>query len=322
MGGSSPPEPDPNIGIAARETAALGREYLDYMKKVGGKTMAWAEDDRARWENVFRPLEDRFVTKAANWDTPDRRAERRQAAEADVLAGIGGAREAEQRRLAAMGVRPDSGKALAASNSNNVREGLARAGARNLSDRAVESEGMQYLGAAANLGKGYAINPATSMGIATNSTGAGFQGAMQGQQQMGNMLQAQDDYRMQAWSASQQSAAAMWGGIGSVLGMVLSSKDYKTDRKEPSDSPLEQVEQMPVQEYRYKDGIADGGAQKHVGPMAEDYQDATGRGNGRMISLPDMVGTTMGAVQELSEKVDRLEKAVGRKIEVPKGAAA
>jgi len=322
MGGGSAPKPDPNIGIAARETAALGKEYLDYMREVGGKTMAWAEEDRDRWSTVFKPIEDRFVSRAANWDTPARRLERRQSAEADVLAGIAGAKQAEQRRLAAMGVRPDSGRSIALGQSSTVNEGLARAGARNISDRQVEQEGMQYLGQAAQMGKGYAVNPATSAGLAANMTGAGFEGAMQGQQQMGKMLQGQDNYRMQAWSANQQASAAMWGGIGSVLGIVLSSKDYKTDRKAPDESQLEQVKDMPVQEYRYKEGIADGGAEQHIGPMAEDYQAATGEGNGRMISLPDMVGKTMGAVQELAAKVEGLEQAVGRKIEVPQGAQA
>jgi hypothetical protein len=320
--GGSPPKPDPNIGIAARESAALGRDYLDYMKEVGAVTRAWAEEDRDRWSTVFKPIEDQFVQKAANWDTPWRRTERRQSAEADVLAGISGAEQAEQRRLAAMGVRPDSGRSLAIGNANNVREGLARAGARNLSDRAVEQEGLQMEQAAINLGKGYAVNPATSIGMSGNMVGSGFQGAMQGQNQMVSALQGQQDYQMQAWNAQQGAAASMWGGIGSVLGLFMSSKDYKTDRKAPDESPLDQVKSMPVQEYRYKEGIADGGAEQHVGPMAEDFQAATGKGDGRTINVQDMLGTTMGAVQELAGKVEQLEQTVSRQIKPPQEMAA
>jgi hypothetical protein len=322
MGGGSAPPQDPNIGIAAREQAALGRDYLDYMKEAGAVTRAWAEEDRDRWSTVFKPIEDQFVAKAANWDTPARRTERRQSAEADVLAGISGAQEAEKRRLAAMGVSPDSGRAIAVGNANNVREGLARAGARNLSDRAVEQEGLQMEQAAVNLGKGYAINPATSMGMSGNMVGSGFQGAMQGQGEMIDALQGQQNYQMQVWQQNQNSAAAMWGGIGSVLGIMLSSKDYKTDRQAPSESPLEQVKEMPVQEYRYKDGIADGGAEQHIGPMAEDFQAATGRGDGRAISVQDAIGTTMGAVQELASKVEQLEQSISRRIQPPAEMAA
>ena len=322
MGGGSAPQPDPNIGIAARESAALGRDYLDYMKEAGAVTRAWAEEDRDRWSTVFKPIEDRFVAKAANWDTPTRRTERRQAAEADVLAGISGAEQAERRQLAAMGVRPDSGRAIALGNASNVREGLARAGARNLSDRAVEQEGLQMEQAAVNIGKGYAVNPATSMGMAGNMASAGFQGGMQGLNQQGSLLNTQFNQQMAGWEAEQGAAAAMWGGIGSVLGIFLSSKDYKTDRKAPSESPLEQVKGMPVQEYRYKEGIADGGAEQHVGPMAEDFQAATGKGDGRTINVQDMIGTTVGAVQELAGKVEQLEQAISRQIKVPQEMAA
>jgi hypothetical protein len=316
MGSKPAPTPDPRMGEAALLSAQTGQQYLEYMRGLGDISTAWAEEDRNRWSTVFKPLEDQFIEGAANWNTPTRRQERRDQAEADVLAGISGAEGAEQRRLAAMGVRPDSGRAIAAGNADNVREGLARAGARNLADRSIEAEAYQREAAAVNLGKGYSINPATSLGLGGNLTGSGFQGQMQGYNQEAGILNQQYQGEMNAWSANQQASAAMWGGIGSVLGIFLSSKEFKTDRKAPTESPLEQVKEMPVQEYRYKDGIADGGAEQHVGPMAEDFQAATGKGDGRTINVQDMIGTTVGAVQELAGKVEHLEQAVSRQIKV------
>lgn len=322
MGGGGAPKPDPNMGIAALKSAETGQQYLEYMKELGDISTAWAEEDRDRWNTVFRPIEDDYVAKAANWDTQARRAERRESAEADVLLGISGSQEAERRRQAAMGIRPDSGRAIATSNADNVRKGLARAGARNLSDRSVEQEGMALKGQAVSLGKGYAINPATSLGLGGQLSGRGFEGQMQGYNQQASILKMDHEARMDQWSANQQSSMALWSGIGTIAGMFLSSKDYKTDRSAPKESPLDQVKSMPVEEYRYKDGIADGGSERHIGPMAEDFQAATGRGDGRTISVQDAVGTTMGAVQELAAKVDRIEQAVSRKIQPPKRAAA
>ena len=67
---------------------------------------------------------------------------------------------------------------------------------------------------------------------------------------------------------------------------------------------------MPVDEWQYKRGVADGGKQRHVGPYAEDFKRETGKGDGKTIPVVDAIGTTMGAVKELSAKVDRLDKRV------------
>ena len=61
---------------------------------------------------------------------------------------------------------------------------------------------------------------------------------------------------------------------------------------------------MPVEKWKYKDGVADEG--QHIGVYAEDFQQATGMGDGKTINLVDGLGLTMKAVQELSEKVDSL----------------
>lgn len=320
MATGSAPKPDPAMGEAAMMNAQTGREYLNYMRELGDISTAWAQEDRDRWNTVFRPLEDQFVAEAANWDTAARRAGRADQAEADVIAGVGAARSAEGRRLSAMGVAPDSGRSIALGQTANLREGLARAGARNTATRQVEAEGDARMASAVNLGNKYSINPATSLGLGGNLTGEGFQGQMAGYQSQADILGQQHQMQMQSWQARQQQSAALWGGIGSLAGLFLSDETKKEGRHAPSKSPLQQVKDMPVEEYRYKDGAGDSGAQEHIGPMAQDYQKATGRGDGRMISLPDMVGTTMGAVQELAEKVDSLEESVGRSLTVKAAA--
>lgn len=106
----------------------------------------------------------------------------------------------------------------------------------------------------------------------------------------------------------------MMGGLGSVAGLgmslAMSSKDYKEDKR-PARGVLEVANSMPVEEWSYKDGIADEG--RHIGPYAEDFQAATGKGDGKTIPMQDMMGVTLGAVQELSRKVDKLEGGKGPK---------
>ena len=118
-----------------------------------------------------------------------------------------------------------------------------------------------------------------------------------------------------------QASSSMWGGIGQLAGMgtmafAMSSKDFKED-KQPVDGALDAIESMPVEKWKYKEGIAD--ESSHIGPYAEDFKEKTGLGDGKTINLVDGLGLTMKAVQELSEKVDTLStnKKQGRGLPRP-----
>ena len=120
--------------------------------------------------------------------------------------------------------------------------------------------------------------------------------------------------QMSGWQAEQQmkaqQTASIMQGIGGIMGMFMSSKKFKKGKKKAKGN-RKAVKQMPVERWRYKEGVADGGAAEHTGPYAEDFQKATGLGNGKMIPAQDMLGVTMGAVQELAGQVERLERVVG-----------
>lgn len=142
--------------------------------------------------------------------------------------------------------------------------------------------------------------------------GAGFNQAMQGVSNQANILNQQYNSQLNAWSMQQQADAAnsagIFGAIGTGIGLAFSSKDFKEDRK-PAKGALDKINKLQIDNYKYKEGIADEG--KHVGPMAEDFQRVTGVGDGKTIAHQDSIGLTMKAVQELDEKVDKISKQVG-----------
>lgn len=317
-GGGRAPAPDPNIGIAALRTAQVGERYLDFMRSQSDIANAWAAEDRDRYQTVFQPMEDQLIADAQTWNSAGRRTQRASQAEADVVLGMDVARQTDERRQRSMGVSPDSGRSAALGRSTALREGLGRAGARNTAQRQVEAEGQARQAAAVNLGRGLAVNPGTSLGLASNTASSGFQGAMSGYQAQGQLLAQDHQARLNTWQANQQSQGQLWGGLGQIAGLALgptifSSKKLKKDRRTPEDGEmLQQVRDMPVEEWTYREGVADGG--RHIGPYAEDFTDATGRGDGRTIHLGDAMGVTMGAVQELDRKVTAL--AEGRSIGV------
>ncbi len=314
-GGSSAPSPDKNVGRAAMMSAQTGREFLDFMRGQSTVSNRWAAEDRARSMDVFRPVEDAYI--AANRDAvPDYEGVERdvRSAQADVRQQFSIADDTRRRQMARMGVDPDSGRYQDAGRKSDLTMALAHAGVSNATrlrgrDMA-EAEAEQQQLNVINMGKGLAVNPATSLGLSNNAGQAGFSGAMRGYGQQGQLLNADYRNRMAGWEAEQSSNNSLFSGLGSIAGYamstgMLSSKDYKEGRK-PARDVLEALHEMPVDTYRYKDGIADGGAQQHVGPMAEDFHAATGKGDGRTIPMQDMVGMLTGAVQELDKKVDAL----------------
>lgn len=315
---SSAPSPDPRIGQAALQNAKLGREYLDWMKDQAAVTNQWAAEDRERYKSVFEPLQDQFIEEAQGYDTTERRdaAAGRSIAAVEQQAAL--SRQARERNQAAMGVDPRSGRADAADRRDALNTALAKAGAGETARRMVEADGRQLRAQAVNLGSGFAVNPATSMGLANSAMSSGFNGAMQGNRDMMNGLNMQWQQGMQQHSADQAASNSMWGGLGSMAGMgmfMLSSKDAKEDKR-PARGVLDAVKDMPVEKWKYKDGMGDGG--EHIGPYAEDFQAATGKGDGKTIPVVDAIGVTMGAVKELAEQVDGIAKAVGKKVK-PRG---
>ena len=101
-----------------------------------------------------------------------------------------------------------------------------------------------------------------------------------------------------------QSNSDMWNTAATVAAAYfMSSKDYKTD-KTPVNT-LDKLVSMPVERWKYKDGISDGG--EHIGPYAEDFKERFGVGDGKTINMLDMMGVLMRSVQELAQEVRSLK---------------
>lgn len=309
MGSSRAPESDPNIGIAALKSADVGQQMLDYMRGQAKTTNRWAAEDRSRYQQVFQPLQDSYIAEAKAWDNPARQEAAATKAAADVALASRQGREQQKRQLTALGVNPASGAFGAAARKEATTTALATAGARNLARTQVRQEADQKEANAINMGAGLAVNPGTAMSLSNGAASTGFQGAMQGYQQQGNLLQQDYNNRMQAWQANQGGLNGLLGAVGTVVGAMpwASSEEIKHD-KQPFDS-LGAVRKMPVEQWTYDAGAGDGGT--HVGPYAEDFHAATGVGDGKSIDPITAVGITMGAVRQLDQKVEQIALAVG-----------
>lgn len=355
---SAAPTPDPAIGQAAKDSIALGKDWLSFAKdqfavasdrqanldQITGDVVSQQLADTKlaserstqqfdRYTNLFQPAEDRMVQDAMGYDTPERQAQAAAEAKADVLRNADQAKQRGTREMAAMGIDPTSGRHAGITRAGDIDTALGAAQAENNARKQVETTGMALREGVANFGRGATATSAQQASIAQGggnsavgnqgaaegnfraNTGimqSGFQGGIGAYGQGAGIMQNQYQSELSSWAANQQAKAANTAGIASALGTgigayaALSSKDYK-ENKQPikEGAAMEAINAMPVESWKYKEGIGDSG--NHIGPYAEDFHAATGKGDGKSIPLQDMMGLTVKAVQELSKKVDKMQ---------------
>lgn len=117
----------------------------------------------------------------------------------------------------------------------------------------------------------------------------------------------------------QSSAGPAMGMATSLIGMMMmggmaSSRSYKDHVGEVYPVALSHVlGRVPVSRWSYKPEAPVIGAHDdsvHIGPMAEDWHDAFGTGDGKSIPYVDYLGTLMAALQGALIRVGHLEKTI------------
>ncbi|MCL7999975.1 tail fiber domain-containing protein [Brucella sp. 21LCYQ03] len=318
-----------------KELDALTKRVTEQQLGIADQQAAWAKSDRERYENTFKPIEDQFIQEATNYATPEKQAEAAATASADVRAAQASAKEQGLRDSASLGINPTSGRYAGIDRATDMAYSLADAGAKNNARQVVRDKGLALKADVANLGRGLPAQSAQaqSLGLgasggalglnqgtnaqsmqASNIVNSGYAGAMQGYAGMGQTLNQQYATQVSAWEAQNKANSGLFGGIGEALGgiagMFMSDENVKENKVPVEDGKaLEAIEKMPIEEWDYKEGVEDEG--RHIGTYAQDFQKATGKGDGKSIPIIDAVGITMKAVQDVSKKVDGLAKQIG-----------
>jgi hypothetical protein len=176
--------------------------------------------------------------------------------------------------------------------------------------RGLPAQASTNYGIALNAGNSAVGNMNNTAGSVSNNMGAAqnwYQGGVNAIGQSANILNA--GYANQV--AAHNGTMNMLGGIVGVGAGIAarSSKTLKRDKSPVGGGVLDRlVEDVPVERWRYKEGVEDSGARYHIGPYAEDFSRAFGVGDGKSINLLDAVGVNMAATRELAQKVASLEK--------------
>lgn len=301
---------------------AVAQAQLEAMQTQTGLARDYADYNR----NTFRPLEERIVREANEYDSTTRREAAADAATADVRAATNRAMGAQSRNLARMGYSMGGVNAT----KQAQMAALAEAGAATNARRTVESTGRAMRADAANMGRGLASAQATAMQVGTaagnsavgaagaaNGTaasgaglmGQGFSTAIGGNQSAGNL------YGQVAQLQGGSNLGGMMAGVGGIMqgvGAIWSSKKLKRRGARMSDeAALEANNRLNTEVWDYKDGVADGGT--HGGPYAEDVQRELGdevAPGGRMIDTAQMGQVHGRAIAALSQRLEALNAEI------------
>lgn len=122
---------------------------------------------------------------------------------------------------------------------------------------------------------------------------------------IGGFIQDNYNSQLQAYNTAQNRRQQTLGGVlGGIFGL-LSDRDRKHDYG-LQHGLLKAAKRAPVHRWRY-DHTVPHDQNEHIGPMAQDFQQAFGVGDGKSISLIDYMGVMFGMIQELSQKIEDLE---------------
>jgi hypothetical protein len=141
-----------SLGAGAMNTAqSFMQQAMDAPNNLRlGTTNAGAQGDAYfdEYQNVYRPAAEKMINDAMRFNTEAYREDLAQQAMGDVSRQSAVAQDAAARNMAAMGVDPNSGRALAMQRAVQMQDALARSNAANMTRVAAEQAGFDRLNTA------------------------------------------------------------------------------------------------------------------------------------------------------------------------------
>lgn len=292
MGGKSAPAPDySGMERVAREQLRFAKQqYADFAPQAQAimglqmqaqrQQMDQAADYYDYQQSTFRPLEQRLVQQAQDFDTEAYRQQQASQASAAAARAFSTSDAMNRRAMAARGVNPNSGAARGAGRALGLQQAAMRAqamtGARTQAqDRATA---MQYQ--AAGLGRGLATNSLAAFQGATGAgTAAGNMGMAAGNQYQAGLAGAGSTFGQMAGTQANlygQSMAARGEMLGTVLGAgigAMSDRRLKTNIEKVG---VDENTGLTLYSFNYVESVGQDGT--FIGVMAdevmEDYPEA------------------------------------------------
>lgn len=151
---------------------------LQNFEKAQTDALSASEQDRARYQNVYQPLEDRQIQDANTYDSPENMERMRGRAEAGVAQNFESQRQNTMHDLESYGINPGAVRYAGLDTGVRMQQAAAQAAAGNQSDLATEATGRALRGQMIQVGQTIPSQIAAEQGMATGAGGAGVGGAL------------------------------------------------------------------------------------------------------------------------------------------------
>jgi hypothetical protein len=225
---------------------ALMRETTRPQMEIQQEQLKNARADRARYESMYLPLEENLVKEFQGYDTPERRAQERGRAMADVGTQMDASRRNALSRLESYGVDPSQTRNAALDLGTRVQEAAMKAGAASQAGRQTEAMGRSLRAEAINIGKGMPSNVAAAYGQSLGAGGQALQGALSTSGMGGQLFGGANQYmgtaqqgfgnsanimsqgyqnQMQQHNANSQMMTGALSAMGGMAGMMADGGD-------------------------------------------------------------------------------------------------
>jgi len=291
-----------------KEQMDQARDYYDYSK------------------NTFRPLEEQMVEDARSYNTEAKREELAQQAAADAGQAFEQMKAANARSMASMGVNPNSGRYAGVNAASNLGLASMKANAMTGTRRQAEQLGWAKRLDATGLGRNLAGASSAAYGGALNAGNAAGNNMQQpgsnylaGMNQGANLIGQGRQLYQGGLGAALNGQANMYNNamsqgnpwmtlLGAGLGAFMSTKKGKVKTGTVNADKLSRsMANIPVDRWRYKPGVGDGG--EHIGPYAEDMaKRGAATPDGKMIDVVSALGVNTAAIKGLSQRLAKVER--------------
>lgn len=251
-------------------------DYLDAQTSTTRESQNIARQQEGMYLETYAPVEQKFVTQAIGYNTPERAAQQSAMARADVSASIDAQRQAALTNLQGYGLDPSQTKYGALDAGYRVAKAAGEAAASTQSRINTENTQLALEGEAINIGRGFpgavstAYNTATSAGSAGTkagdthfATGASAMGSPTsyfgaGNTALGNQASAMNmgyNNALEGAKLNSSVAAQQAQGVGNIFGTLIGAGTrlaIASDRRLKRDvAPAGYIGKLPIYTFNY-----------------------------------------------------------------------
>ena len=215
-----------------------------------------AKQDRAYYEEFYKPIEEKMRSDAQNWDSPEQIKRAMGGAQASVASAFQADKRNRQAQLEGYGIDPSETRAQALDRGVGIAQASAQASEANIAARAREQQGVAMRTGVANFGANIANRGLQTAGTAANvaqsASGIGHQtmtganqttaqnnaGYMQGANQLGalsnqygninNAYMQQYGAQLNQHNSTVDPAQTLWGIGSGVAGGIAGSGGFNS----------------------------------------------------------------------------------------------